>query len=208
MASNTPATTCGKKKGDVADSATRAYNALRRGDLSAYDTVTAIDGYYKNKKGPVLMINGALDDLGQKEKDKEAAYARAAGGNTITHKELPAFDTPRGFMSPKAWDAAVGVPAAKAVAKIFQGDNGGERDAPVGGHKHVHVDGEHGRVMSYHLDLEKGKKRIIAFTRHMDKTGPGRAAAARAAAAAEEAEQYGWVWVAIINNEFYRITEV
>jgi hypothetical protein len=207
VASNTPAATCAKKKGDVADNATRAYNALRRGDLSAYDTVTAIDGYYKNKKGPVLMINEALNDLGQKEKDKEAAYARAAGGNTITHKKLPAFDTPRGFMSPQAWDAVRDGDAA-AVALIFEGNTQGERSAPKGGFTHVHVDGFGSRVMSYHLDPEKGKKRIIAFTGHMDNTAPGRAEAARATAAAEEAERDGWVWVAIINNGFYRITEV
>jgi hypothetical protein len=193
-----------KEKDDVADKATRTYNAFRRGNYSAEETVTYIDGYHINDKGPVLMINEALDALGQEEKGQETAYAQAAGGNTITHKDLPTFDTPRGFMSPQAWGAVGDGYDAAAVALIFQGNNQGEHSAPTDGFTHVHVNRNAQRCMSYDLD----RKRIIAFTAHMDNSGPGQTQAARATRALAEANRLGWVWVAIINNGFYRITAV
>jgi hypothetical protein len=187
-----------KKKGLAAQTIDRAYGVARHGSKSPWELVAQIE------TDVVLAANKALDALAKEEQDLHTLCADINDGSTIAHKDLPALDTPTGFMTPQAWKNSGPGDDAAAVGKIFSGDNGGERSAPMGGFTHIHVAGDAHNVMSYDLD----SKKILAFTDHMDTTKNGKAESAKAVNAISEAGRKGWVWVAIIKDSFYRITSI
>ena len=185
-------------KGLIAQTVDRAYGQARHGDKSPWELVAQIE------TDVVLATNRALDALAKEEQDQQTLCDEIRDGLTIAHRDLPALDTPTGFMTPQAWKNAGPGDDAAAVGKIFSGDNGGERSAPMGGFTHVHVAGDAHNVMSYDM----AAKKILAFTGHMDNTKNGKAESSKAVNAITEADTKGWVWVAVIGESLYRITSI
>lgn len=149
-------------------------------------------------------INIQLEAIGRTEAAVHARLNAVQGILPIKYTDLPAYDTPRGWMTAEAArDADGDAGRIVAVERIFQGNYQGERGAPVEGFPHYHVNGQAFDVMSIrHPDM------ILGFTDHMDNTGPGRMASGRVRAMETNAANNGWAWIAIVNSSLRHINNI
>lgn len=171
------------------------YGELRR---FAYDFGRGLDDFGIKLHAYVLKINNMFDALAAIDSSVNPQFV-GVKPRTMKQRDIPSYDTTYGWMTPGAYDAC-GAGDYPTIQAVFLGTASGVRSAPAGGHPHYHINGDAHNVMSVDIN-----NRILAFTDHIDSTGPGRAQKRIVDDIVANTQQIGWIWVGFVQGQLYRV---